>query len=159
MLVILFCFSVRLRRYVLVFTHKHGNTVFWHVSMIRIISTIVLLYMLSDASLAASGSNQSKTPSRRFLERTGATDFRSSGRPVGTAQKGVKQSPSRQAMNRRPSGPSPSRNAYSRPLRISGSPGRISGQSGNISANRLRFSGSQPSRTNITAPRSGVRLR
>ena len=136
------------------------NTVFCHVSIKRIISTTVLLYTLSDASLAASGGNQSKTPSRRLLERTGATDFRSSDRPVGTAQKGAKQSSSRQAMNRRPSGPSPSRNTPSRPLRVLGSPGRILGQNGNISGNRLRFSGSQPSRrTNITTPRSGARLR
>ena len=128
-------------------------------SMKRIISIILLLYALSDASLAASGSNQSKASPRRFLERTGATDFRASGRPVGTAEKMSKNNSSRQAMNRRPSSPSPSRNAFSRPLRVSGSPGRISGQNGNISGNRLRVSGSQPNRNNLTVPRPGVRLR
>ena len=155
LLVELFCISVKLMR----FKTCPYKLLFCSVWMKRIISTIVLLYALSDASLAASGSNQPKSSSRRFLERTGATDFRSSGRPVGSAQKASKNYSGRQAINRRPSSPSPSRNAFSRPLRVSGSPGRISGQNGNISGNRLRVSGSQPNRSNLTVPRSGVRLR
>ena len=125
----------------------------------RMISAVILVYSFSDASLAASGSNPGKSPSRRFLEKTGSTDFRSSGRPVGTAQKMSKKPSNRPSMNRRPRGPSQPTNTFGRPLRVSGSQGRISAPNANLSGNRLRVSGSQPNRTNITMPRSGVRLR
>ena len=133
-------------------------------TMKRILLAFVLLYALSDSAIAAPGSNQNKTPTRRFLEKNGSPEFRSSGRPIGTSSASQKartrkRSTRNATSNRRRSAASASTGTSGRPLRISSGAGRISGRPGNVSGNDLRFSGSQPARTNITSRGNAPRLR
>lgn len=127
-------------------------------AMKQILPATLLLFLLADAAIGEPD-NPKKKMMRSRLQRTGTSEFRSTGRPIGnTKQSRSPQSRGSASANRPRSTQVANRSAPGRSLRLSGSTGRVAGQAGNNSGNRLRVSGSQQNSASRTTRRTGSRL-